>query len=537
MPSEKTPANIEKTRKQELELARTVEVIYANASLDYQPSLQRQSRTITQSVHKVTENIPIVLTDDEAAKIADIHLNNMWVERDSYILKVSNEYWYLDPSDVVTVVDDGVTYTMRIIQIDYGAFLTLNCVAEDQALYTSQNTGSAGKDISQILGLVGGTRKEYLDIPILRDNDDDAGFYIAACGYTSSWDGASIFRSLDGGLSYILTDSLVNAATIGTTTDVLADHDFALWDRVNSVNVQLTNGALYSDTEINVLNDANAILIGSEVILFVTATLESDGTYTLSGLIRGRKGTDWATGTHTVNERVVLLNTSTLIRLIDDASNIGTTYDYKAVSIGRTLQETSNASFTNNAIGLECYSPVNVVGARDGSNNLTVTWNRRSRISAQLLWDPSLGEDTESYEVDIIAGYTDLIQIRAYTPTNDFIRYDGGDYIVDGFVIGQTITVEGFTGASGINGTYVITNIHTANARLRVASIPADEWLLNDSQSIISTHRTIAVTSETASYLASEQTTDGLTPGDPVQVNVHQLSANVGRGYPRNNTR
>ena len=42
--------------------------------------------------------------------------------------------------------------------------------------------------------------------------------------------------------------------------------------------------------------------------------------------------------------------------------------------------------------------------------------------------------------------------------------------------------------------------------------------------------RTISITSQTASYTAAEQTSDGLTPGDPVDVEVYQLSATVGRG-------
>lgn len=48
--------------------------------------------------------------------------------------------------------------------------------------------------------------------------------------------------------------------------------------------------------------------------------------------------------------------------------------------------------------------------------------------------------------------------------------------------------------------------------------------------------RTIAATSETASYTAAQQTTDGLTPGNPVEVNIYQISALVGRGFARNAT-
>ncbi|MCP4034871.1 MAG: hypothetical protein GY734_26980, partial [Herbaspirillum sp.] len=43
--------------------------------------------------------------------------------------------------------------------------------------------------------------------------------------------------------------------------------------------------------------------------------------------------------------------------------------------------------------------------------------------------------------------------------------------------------------------------------------------------------RTISIASETASYSAADQTTDGFTPGDVITVNIYQLSAVVGRGF------
>jgi hypothetical protein len=49
--------------------------------------------------------------------------------------------------------------------------------------------------------------------------------------------------------------------------------------------------------------------------------------------------------------------------------------------------------------------------------------------------------------------------------------------------------------------------------------------------------RTIdSLSSETASYSAAEQTTDGLTPGDPVDCVIYQMSATVGRGFGREAT-
>jgi hypothetical protein len=44
--------------------------------------------------------------------------------------------------------------------------------------------------------------------------------------------------------------------------------------------------------------------------------------------------------------------------------------------------------------------------------------------------------------------------------------------------------------------------------------------------------RSATVSSQTTTYSAANQTTDGFTPGDPITFRVSQLSATVGAGTP-----
>jgi hypothetical protein len=222
-----------------------------------------------------------------------------------------------------------------------------------------------------------------------------------------------------------------------------------LWDRDNELTVNIVYGTLSSATEENVILGSNYLLVGSEIIQFANATLNSDGSYTLDTLLRGRRGTEWAISEHVIGDRVVLLTESTLGRF---EAIINTERTYKAVSIGEYLSDAFAKTATNTGVSLMPFSPEYIAGERDGSNNLTITWMRRSRYIGAPLGSRPLYEDSESYEVDVMSGATVL--------------------------------------------------------------------------------RTITATSETASYTAAQQTTDGLTPGDPVTVNVYQLSATVGRGYP-----
>jgi hypothetical protein len=62
--------------------------------------------------------------------------------------------------------------------------------------------------------------------------------------------------------------------------------------------------------------------------------------------------------------------------------------------------------FTDTGASLKPYSPVAIAGARDDSNNLTITWIRRARLYAE--WsdgvDVPLDEPSEAYELDVFDG-------------------------------------------------------------------------------------------------------------------------------------
>jgi hypothetical protein len=77
------------------------------------------------------------------------------------------------------------------------------------------------------------------------------------------------------------------------------------------------------------------------------------------------------------------------------------------------------------------YSPVDIAGERDGSDNLTITWKRRARLDFEFRDgdDIPLGEAVEAYEVDILdSGVTvrtievleEEAEYTAAEQTNDF---------------------------------------------------------------------------------------------------------------------
>ncbi len=400
-------------RGNEYEAPYECNVQYWDDERDYQFGSQYERRITRDARGSLRLDLPIVLSKQKAKEIAQVNLYLAW-QRQSFRWTTGYKYSKYEPSDVVTLPTLSANYNVRISakrELPNG-IIEWEGKAEDGALYSQAGVTSADNYESQTIATPGNTLMKLMDMPILRDVDDDAGFYAAFCGVGGVWNGEQFFKSSDGGTTYGALFSTTEAATIGSASTVLDNFTGGnVFDYTNTVDVNLQNGTLASMSEVLVLNGANVALLGDEVIQFKTATLISGSAYTLSGLLRGRKGTEWAMTTHAIGERFVLVSTSTWRRAELETTEIGLSRLYKSPAFGQTISAVSPTSFTCNAVGLEPYSPVQLTGSRDGSDNITMNWIRRTRLSWDSLdaREAPLGETTEAYEVEVWdSSYTTL---------------------------------------------------------------------------------------------------------------------------------
>lgn len=278
-----------------------------------------------------------------------------------------------------------------------------------------------------------------LDIPLLNDADANAngvgGYYRGVSTGLWSWPGAAVFTSPDDtDVDYTPvseTRSIVRM-TFGYATAALgAPRSPWTWDRENTLNVKMNWGSFSSASALAVLNGANtlAVQIGGgnyfEIIRFQNAALESDGTYTLSGLLRGRRGTEWACDSHATHDLCLLLNGQ--FHESYPSGLVGKERFFRAVTVGTSIDSAPTTSFTSNGNELRPYAPVNITGSRDGSNNLTINWTRRTRIGGAWL-DGSgtvpLSEESELYNVTIMSGLSVVRKIVATSPTATYSAAD-----------------------------------------------------------------------------------------------------------------
>lgn len=365
---------------QEHELPARVNVQYYDAELDYQIGSQF-AQVQSPYVDNVTKiDLPLVLSAAKARNIAKRELWRIRLERDTYRWYTSRKYAYLEPTDVVTVQNRDLRIEKKTEApngvITWEGKLSAPYVADqpdDPAPGQGHTppTPSAGR---------GATTVEFFDIPMITDDAEDVGFYVAACPTdpAATWTGCSLQKSVDSGVTWAEVAAFSTPSTMGTVALPLGGFSGGnVFDYTNVVTVTLRAGTLESVSELAVLNGTNWAVHGREVYGFTTAEQVDATTWEVSGLLRGRRGTEWAMSTHGSDEPFALA--STLLNVATPIAEVGQARQYKAVTYGLTLAATTAVTFTNTAQSARCYAPVDAAGGVTASDAVILQAVARTR--------------------------------------------------------------------------------------------------------------------------------------------------------------
>ncbi|MBA3588309.1 phage tail protein [Methylibium sp.] len=413
-------------RAEEANLPSVVTVTAPDPARDYQADAQYAPRLVRQAGEPQSVQLGVVLTADEQIRLAHALLFQGWIERERVTWSTTRSYSRLVPTDVVTLAGRRVRITARD---DQDGVINWQGVADDADVVTQTLNAVVGAFPRQTLNVVVPTVWGLLDMPLLRDADNAPGAYVWFYG-AASWRGGVLLSSNDDGANFERKATLPRPGSgVGAATGALGNWSGGnVFDNANRVNVAFANGAPQSYTRDSLLagNGYFAIesLVGAQTVWEVcqarTATLEADGTYTLSGLLRGRRGTEHTMAGHAIGDRVVLLGATTIRTLAIESAQIGSELDYRAVSIGDTLENTANEELTITAERLRPFAPVDLRALRDvASGDIALSWGRRTRLSHRFLAAGvavPLGEDSEAWVVKVWdASYTTLKRTIAAT--------------------------------------------------------------------------------------------------------------------------
>lgn len=452
------------TSTQEVELPRRVTVRYSDRDRDYQQGAQSSSRTLApvrlvRSEEERNLDVPLVLTAQEARQLSERLLYTAWVERRSVETRVPWRYVALDPTDVFELEaprSKGVSETLvlRGSTLETGADLTidLRAVVQDARTNDSDVQGDAGAIVPAAVPNTLPSVFHPLDLPLL--SAADATFqqlsrgYFGMSGQGTGWPGALLFRSRDGGLTFTEVGAVAAETAYGQTTQALADPvELSTWNRDQSLTISVLAGKdqFQSRTDLEVLNGANALAVVKangdvEIIQFTDVTDNGGGSLTLSGFLRGRRGTEPLATGHASGERVVLLQAGRILTLNIELADIDTTLRYVPTTLGTLIEDNFPTDFAYTGRDLQPYS-VARLAAVDNAGNIDLTWTRRTRFNGELrdgTGEVPLNENGERYEVDIqINGG---VVARTLEATTNAATYTSGDQGNDNVVSTDTLT-------------------------------------------------------------------------------------------------
>jgi hypothetical protein len=431
------------SREEDLALPLRQEVHCLNRLQHYETSVQSAQRMTKDANDTASLRLSIVLSESHARTIAQTLLAERWAQRSTLTLQLPMRYATLQVGDLIQLVDGTVTHRMRIerVQIGRPGIVKINGAIDAAEAWDGYIAPTVGSNGALVLPNPK-TRLEILDIPALPNETQDAlRLRFAAVGLAEGWKGTTLVRLMPSGDDEILLN-IDQPATIGTALNILPVGSAQTFDEVSSLDVALLGDSILNNaSELSVLNGANIAVLGSEIIQFKNALQIGAGIYRLSGLLRGRLGTEAMMATHAVGERFVLLNEAVVPLTIPVSSN-GQRWDIRAVTVGDSLGNGTESSINIQAEGLKPLSPVLPLARRQSpSGDIVISWVRRARIDAGLrdYVDVPLAEQRELYDVQVLNGASVVHSWRVNGPT---VTYSAAEQSADFGVLPANLSIS-----------------------------------------------------------------------------------------------
>jgi hypothetical protein len=254
-----------------------------------------------------------------------------------------------------------------------------------------------------------------------------------------------IFRSVDE-TTWAEAVTITSANTAGRVWNEPETVSAERWDDISSLSMSIYSGELESKTRAEIILSAvNVAAYGEtgrwEIIQYTTATLGADGLYTVSGLLRGRMGTNAYVNTHEKGDLFVVLDSANLRRIEAQQSQIGSTLFYRGVTLGRSLYDETNIDTEQQYVGnsLKPYPPAHFAYYKETDLDVVFTWDERTR----QLWAnfySGVSSDPGDYEIDVLDG---SVVVRTLSVSAETTTYSRTEQETDfGASTTDTITVR-----------------------------------------------------------------------------------------------
>ncbi len=400
-------ANPTKNQKTTLERAarsrasQSQSVRYYDGARDYQDGLQRESLGEGPVQHHHID-FPATLSALQAKTLARRVATERLTNRLSAKISLPWKYLPIRPGHILSLPDLAGSWRVAAVALDS---MTLQVdLVRHGALPILPSLSNPGQSISQPDLLHGPTSLAVIDLPMLGNGiATESQVAVVAAGISVGWKRAALLTSVDAGQSWQEAGSTALGGVIGTIAVPLPLGPSTIFDGRNTIHVETLNDAmsLTSETENGLLAGRNLALVGAELVQFQTVELVGPRQYLLSGLLRGRRGTEWAIGSHVADERFVLIEQDAMAFVPIPAGL--PILQVMASGVG-DVAPFPFAELLAPGAALRPLAPAHVTVLDGAAGDTIVRWVRRSRNGWAWLdhVDAPIAEETERYQIEAI---------------------------------------------------------------------------------------------------------------------------------------
>ncbi len=310
-------------------------------------------------------SFPIVISEDDVRIIAHNILSDIEDSKTTYEFTLSINSLFksqssisIIPGDIVKMNVNGEDFIMKILNLDIKADNTVKVTSSKTSAMTSRDiklSSNGSIDNEKLYEFI-----PQSDFSVVRIPGTNT-LAIVASGINKKWYGCQVNYKMISRDSVLSEDALAieQPTIIGQVLsyDGLEKENYFSFDNYSKLVIKLHHGQLFSIAKNDLFfSEKNMVVVGDEIIKFSSAKLQPDGTYVISGLLRGLYGTR----TEKFDKFIVLDEQSAkMIELekgVDKIDiNVKTFFDKKRVTGSEELQ---HKEFT---VGHKLIPPVNLV--------------------------------------------------------------------------------------------------------------------------------------------------------------------------------
>ncbi|MGN3974447.1 phage tail protein [Tsuneonella sp. SYSU-LHT278] len=392
------PADGERLNRVTLNGNRPDAVRYYDVARDYQPGVQRPAGRAGTGPGRTIE-FPGSLAADDARSLTEAVVRRAGWDRDRVQWRVAELDPALAPGTEVRVPGrtgvwrvDGWEWRSRGIELD---------LVRRSPLAAGPASGDPGDMPRPPDMLSGPTSLHAFEVPAAGTAAEERTLFAAATSAERGWAGAALFVDRAGKLLPIGSTGRVRA-TLGKVVRPIGSSPGLHLEAAGTIELALVDpdGRFDPATIAAIAQGANRLLVGEEVLQFLDARKTVSGSWVLSGLLRGRGGTEPAAlRGHPTGTTAVLLDDA--IVALDPAVLADPSTTIAAIGLGDP--EPVLAPLANAGLSRRPPSPVHPRVSGSIDTGLVLGWTRRARGSWHWLdgVDAPLVEQAEQYRVGL----------------------------------------------------------------------------------------------------------------------------------------